>query len=49
MNMINEIAEDKQVVDKHEKIRESKIEEKNLLKFIEIDLILYNFICLLKF
>lgn len=35
MNMINEIAEDKQVIDKHEKLREAKIEEKNLLKFIE--------------
>ena len=34
-NMINEIAEDKQVINKHEKIRETKIEEKALLEFIK--------------
>ena len=34
-NMINEITEDEKVIDKHEKIIEDKIEEKNLLKFIE--------------
>jgi hypothetical protein len=34
-NMIDEITEDEQVIDKHEKIRETKMEERELLKFIE--------------
>jgi len=34
-NMIDDIAEDKQVIDKQEKIRETKMEEQELLKFIE--------------